>query len=78
MITHILGERRPATVGDLVTLTRRAQPGVSRSLRKLATLGLVRLVKAGREVRPELRVREIRLQFLSSQDSSLPPAIARA
>lgn len=77
-LLRVLGERHPATVGELVTLTRRAQPSVSRSLRKLTTLGLVRLVKAGREVRPELRVGEIRLQFLSTQDDSLPPAIAHA
>jgi predicted transcriptional regulator len=75
---RVLGERRPATVGELVTLTQRSQPSVSRALRRLTALGLIRLVKAGREVRPELRVGEIRLQFLSSHDDSLPPAIAHA
>lgn len=77
-LLRVLGESHPCTVGELVTLTKRTQPSVSRSLRRLATLGMVRLVKVGREVKPELRVGEIRLQFLSNQDNSLPPAIAHA
>ena len=41
-----------AFVAALVVLTGRAQPNVSRSLQTLAKLGLVRLVREGREVRP--------------------------
>jgi predicted transcriptional regulator len=49
----ILLKHRPATVGELVALTGRAQPNVSRSLQLLASHGLVRLVRDGRDVRPE-------------------------
>jgi predicted transcriptional regulator len=44
---------RPETIARLVELTGRAQPNVSRSLQQLARHGLIRLVKEGREVRPE-------------------------
>ena len=44
---------RPASITALVSITGRAQPNVSRSLRTLAAHGLVRLVREGREVRPE-------------------------
>lgn len=43
----------PATVTELVTLTRRSQPNISRSPQLLGKYRLIRLVKDGREVRPE-------------------------
>lgn len=49
----ILLRRHPASITELVSMTGRAQPNVSRSLRTLAAHGLVRLVREGREVRPE-------------------------
>ena len=49
----VLLRRRPASVTELVSMTGRAQPNVSRSLQTLAAHGLVRLVREGREVRPE-------------------------
>jgi predicted transcriptional regulator len=44
---------RPASVTALAALTGRAQPNVSRSLQALAANGLIRLVRDGRDVRPE-------------------------
>ena len=49
----VLLRRRPASITELVSITGRAQPNVSRSLQTLAAHGLVRLVREGREVRPE-------------------------
>jgi predicted transcriptional regulator len=49
----VLLRARPASITELVSITGRAQPNVSRSLRTLAAHGLVRLVREGREVRPE-------------------------
>ncbi len=49
----VLLRRRPASITELVAMTGRAQPNVSRSLQTLAAHGLVRLVREGREVRPE-------------------------
>lgn len=49
----VLHSQRPSTVGEVVRLTNRTQSNVSRSLQMLAAHGLVRLVKVGREVRPE-------------------------
>ncbi|MGF9764409.1 helix-turn-helix domain-containing protein [Microvirga sp. 0TCS3.31] len=49
----VLLRERPETIARVVELTGRAQPNVSRSLQQLALHGLVRLVKDGREVRPE-------------------------
>jgi DNA-binding transcriptional ArsR family regulator len=49
----VLLRRHPASITELVSMTGRAQPNVSRSLQTLAAHGLVRLVREGREVRPE-------------------------
>jgi predicted transcriptional regulator len=49
----VLLRERPATVSELVALTGRAQPNISRSLQLLAGHQLIRLVRVGREVRPE-------------------------
>jgi predicted transcriptional regulator len=48
----ILLRNRPASVTELVEMTRRAQPNVSRSLQFLARYRLIQLVREGREVRP--------------------------
>ena len=43
----------PKNVRELAALTGRVQPNISRSLQLLARHGLVRLVREGRDVRPE-------------------------
>ena len=52
-LLSVIWNARPATIGALAELTGRAQPNVSRSLQQLARLGLVRLHREGREVRPK-------------------------
>ena len=54
---------RPASVAEVVRLTGRSQPNISRSLQQLAGHGLVRLVRIGREVRPEPLVRALRIDL---------------
>ena len=49
----VLLKEHPASVTELATLTGRAQPNLSRSLQLLAKHRLIRLVRDGREVRPE-------------------------
>jgi predicted transcriptional regulator len=55
----VLLHRRPASITELVSIIGRAQPNVSRSLQTLAAHGLVRLVRQGREVRPEAVARTV-------------------
>jgi len=59
----VLLRDRPKSVAALVALTGRAQPNVSRSLQQLAHHGLVRLVREGREVRPEPIVRALKVDL---------------
>jgi predicted transcriptional regulator len=61
----VLLRERPATISDLVALTGRAQPNLSRSLQQLASHGLVGLVRSGREVRPEPLVTGLRVDLLT-------------
>ncbi len=56
---------RPATIAELVTLTGRAQPNVSRSLQQLAGHGLIRLEREGREVRPVPVAREVHVDLMT-------------
>jgi predicted transcriptional regulator len=61
------GERKasslPATVSELVELTGRAQPNISRSLQLLARYRLIQLVREGREVRVEPIARAVRVDL---------------
>lgn len=47
----VLLRKHPASVGELVELTGRAQPNISRSLQLLARYRLIQLAREGREVR---------------------------
>jgi DNA-binding transcriptional ArsR family regulator len=51
----VLLRKQPASVSELVDLTGRAQPNISRSLQLLARYRLIQLVREGREVRAEPR-----------------------
>lgn len=63
---------RPASVTALAALTGRAQPNVSRSLQALAANGLIRLVRDGRDVRPEAVARELRVDLATGTYEALP------
>ncbi len=63
---------RPATIAELVALTGRAQPNVSRSLQQLAGHGLIRLEREGREVRPVPVVREVRIDLATGTCAAIP------
>jgi len=58
-LLKVVLRERPTSMTALVALTGRAQPNISRSLQQLAGHGLVRLVRVGREVRPEPIVRSL-------------------
>ena len=71
-LLSVLLQERPASIGDVVRLTGRAQPNVSRSLQQLANFGLVRLVRTGREVRPEPLVRTLRMDLANGTYETEP------
>lgn len=56
---------RPRNVRELVALTGRAQPNISRSLQLLARHQLVRLVREGRDVRPEPIASEVKVNLVT-------------
>jgi DNA-binding transcriptional ArsR family regulator len=63
---------RPASVTALVALTGRAQPNISRSLQLLAKHRLIRLVREGREVRPEPIAGAVRVDFATGTYETTP------
>ena len=69
---------RPRSVAQLVALTGRAQPNVSRSLQQLAGHGLVRLIREGREVRPEPVARLLTVDLATGTYETAPIAEAVA
>jgi predicted transcriptional regulator len=77
LLSVVLRER-PATVAELAALTGRAQPNVSRSLQQLAGHGLVRLVREGREVRPEPVARALRVDLATGTYEATPVSEAAA
>lgn len=52
MLLELLMREHPANVAEVAQRTGRAQPNISRSLQRLARLGLVEMNREGREVRP--------------------------
>jgi predicted transcriptional regulator len=63
-LLQALALRKPVTVGQLAEILGKAQSNVSRTLQRLAGHGLVRLVRAGREVRPELVSSEVKINLV--------------
>lgn len=74
----VLLRERPASVTELVARSGRAQPNVSRSLQVLAGYGLVRLVREGREVRPEPVASALRVDLATGTYEATPVASAAA
>jgi predicted transcriptional regulator len=68
----ILLREQPATITALVKLTGRAQPNISRSLQFLARYRLIRLVREGREVRPEPIVKALRVDLATGTYETTP------
>lgn len=62
-LLELLLRERPGTIAEIAERTGRAQPNVSRSLQRLAALGLVRLNRNGREVTPEPIAGSLRIDF---------------
>jgi predicted transcriptional regulator len=59
----VLLRKHPASVSELVELTGRAQPNISRSLQLLARYRLIQLVREGREVRAEPIAKAVRVDL---------------
>jgi predicted transcriptional regulator len=53
-LLRVIAIERPSTVSQLAKLTDRKQSNVSRTLQDLSKLGIVRMVRHGREIRPEI------------------------
>jgi predicted transcriptional regulator len=64
---------RPSSIAALVSLTGRAQPNVSRSLQLLAKHRLIRLVREGREVRPEPIAGTVQVDLTTGTYETTPP-----
>lgn len=75
-ILELLIRERPATIAAIADRTGRAQPNVSRSLQRLAALGLVRLTRSGREVTPEPIASSLRIDFATGSYETQPLAAA--
>lgn len=71
-LLEMLIQEHPGTIAEIAERTGRAQPNVSRSLQRLATLGLVRLNRNGREVTPEPVVRSLRIDLTTGTYETQP------
>ncbi|WP_255542431.1 helix-turn-helix domain-containing protein [Azospirillum sp. INR13] len=73
---QLIATERPETVSRLAQLANRAQPNVSRALQDLAKHGLVRLVRDGMSIRPELVAAEIDVDLVRGTCRVVPMAVA--
>ena len=77
-LLSLLLQKKPASVAELVALSGRAQPNISRSLQLLAKHRLIRLVREGREVRPEPIAKAVRLDLATGTYETTPLSGAAA
>lgn len=71
-LLSVLLREHPANVTELVTLTGRAQSNISRSLQLLAKHRLIRLVREGREIRPEAIAQTVSVDLVSGTYETTP------
>jgi predicted transcriptional regulator len=55
----VIRDRKPQSVAELVQMTGRAQPNLTRTLAKLAAAGFVRMTPHGRRKTPSVAVKRI-------------------
>ena len=55
----LIRDRKPQSVAELVALTGRAQPNLTRTLAKLEAAGFIRMKVVGRRKTPSIAVRRI-------------------
>ena len=71
-LLSVLLREHPANLTELVALTGRAQSNVSRSLQLLAKHRLIRLVREGREIRPEAIAKTLRVDLATGTYETTP------
>ena len=74
----MLRREHRANVTELVALTGRAQPNVSSSLQQLAKRRLIRLLREGREIRPEAIAKTVHVDLVTGtyETTPNPPAVS--
>ena len=55
----VIRDRKPRSVAELVTMTGRAQPNLTRTLAKLEAAGFIRMKLVGRRKAPSVSVKRI-------------------
>lgn len=55
----LIRDRKPASVAELVAMTGRAQPNLTRTLAKLEAAGFVRMTTVGRRKTPSVSIKRI-------------------
>lgn len=71
-LLRVIHRERPDSVSRLAALTGRAQSNVSRSLQQLARHGLVRLIREGKEVRPEPAASGLAIDLMAGTYRAVP------
>lgn len=72
-LLNVIATMQSTTVSGLAQHLGKAQSNVSRTLQRLAGYGIVRLVRDGREVRPELVSTELRVNLVDKTIQALEP-----
>lgn len=55
----LIRDRKPRSVAELVAMTGRAQPNLTRTLAKMQAAGLVKMKSAGKQKAPSVAVRKL-------------------
>lgn len=63
-LLQIIAKQKPKSVSELARISGRAQPNVTRTLRKMEQLGLIEMTPEGRALKPEAKANRLRVEAI--------------
>lgn len=61
-LLRVIATRKPGSISELAPMVHRAQPNLTRTLRKMEQYGLIEMVPEGRAVRPVAKAAKLHVE----------------
>jgi predicted transcriptional regulator len=61
-LLRVIATRKPGSISELAPMVHRAQPNLTRTLRKMEQYGLIEMVAEGKAVRPVAKAKNVHVE----------------
>jgi predicted transcriptional regulator len=61
-LLRVIATRKPASISELAPMVHRAQPNLTRTLRKMEQYGLIDMVPEGKAIRPVAKAKKVHFE----------------